>query len=83
MSLRPSPHDRLAFGGSVRLRNRKARVDRVLVSDGSIFQRHTVILWTEKGHTYGVGFHDLDKDAQRLDLQVARSIRLVAPNDGA
>jgi hypothetical protein len=77
MSLRPSPRDRLTFGGSVRLRNRKARVVRVLVSDGSIFNRHTVILWTAKGHTYGVGFHGLDREAQRLDLQIARSIRLV------
>jgi hypothetical protein len=81
MSLRPSPHDRLVVPGSVRLRNRKAQIVRTLVSEGSIFQRHTVLLWTENGHAYGVGFHGLDREAQRLDLQVARSIRLVATQE--
>lgn len=73
MSLLPSPHDRLDLAASVRLRNTKAQIVRVLVSDGSIFQRHTVLLWTEAGHSYAVGFHGLDREAQRLDLQIAEA----------
>jgi hypothetical protein len=79
MSLRPSPYDRIERAAEIRLRGHRAEVVRVLVSDGSIFQRHTLLLWTEGGHTYGVGFHGLDKEAARLDLQVARSIRLFRP----
>lgn len=81
MSLRPSPHDKLDFAGSVQLRGKQAEIVRVLVSDGSIFQRHTVLLWTERGHTYGIGFHGLDREAEGLDLRIARSIRLVAPQE--
>jgi len=79
MSLRPSPRDRLDLAGQVRRPNGKAQVVRVLTSEGSIFQRHTVLLWSEGGHIYGVGFHGLDEEARRLNLRVARSIRLVAP----
>jgi hypothetical protein len=79
MSLRPSRVDKVDQVGSTRLRGHEAASVRVVVSDGSIFQRHTVTLWTEGGHTYGIGFHGLDEEAQRLNLRVAATARLVTP----
>jgi hypothetical protein len=79
MSLRPSRVDKVEQVGTLRLRGHRAAILRVLVSDGSIFQGHTVTLWTEGGHTYGVGFHGLDEEAQPLNLRVAATARLVAP----
>jgi hypothetical protein len=79
MSLRPSSDDKLNRVERLRFRGRSGEVVRVLVSDGSIFQRHTVLMWTEGGHTYGVGFHGLDKEAEDLNLEVASKIELVGP----
>jgi hypothetical protein len=51
-------------------------------NDGSAFAGHVVLIWTTGGHTYGVGFHNLHgmKSALALDLQLARSIKLVRPH---
>jgi hypothetical protein len=48
---------------------------------GSAFARHVVLIWTARGHTYGVGFHSVHGLRQTLDLDVAlaRGIRLVTP----
>jgi hypothetical protein len=79
MSLRPSSDDKLDRVERLRFRGSSTEVVRVLVSDGSIFQRHTVLMWPEGGHTYGVGFHGLDKEAEGLNLEVASKIELVGP----
>jgi hypothetical protein len=79
MSLRPSSDDKLDRVERLRFRGSSTEVVRVLVSDGSIFQRHTVLMWTEGGHTYGVGFHGLDKETEDLNLEVASKIELVGP----
>jgi hypothetical protein len=28
-------------------------------NEGSAFARHVVLIWTVSGHTYGVGFHEV------------------------
>jgi hypothetical protein len=50
---------------------------------GSAFARHVVLVWTVRGHTYGVGFHKIHSLRPTLDLDVAlvRGVRLVAPVD--
>ena len=50
-------------------------------NDGSAFMDHVVLIWTVGGHTYAVGFHDVDGIHRTLELDVAlaRSIELVAP----
>ena len=49
----------------------------------SDFQNHVVLIWSEEGHTYGVGFHGLGPRVIALDRAVARSIMLVEPNGEA
>jgi hypothetical protein len=50
-------------------------------NDGSAFAHHVVLIWTVRGHTYAVGFHNVSTIRQtlRLDEQLARHIRLVGP----
>jgi hypothetical protein len=50
-------------------------------NDGSAFAGHVVLIWTTGGHTYAIGFHAIHgiQRALRLDLTLARSIRLVEP----
>jgi hypothetical protein len=50
---------------------------------GSAFARHVVLIWTVRGHTYGVGFHKVRglRATLALDAALARGIRLVAPSD--
>jgi hypothetical protein len=45
----------------------------------SRFTEHVVLVWTIDGHTYGVGFHGLERPSRELGLEVARSITLVPP----
>jgi hypothetical protein len=44
---------------------------------------HVVLIWTLGGHTYGVGFHNVQGLRRTLDVDVAfaQGIRLVAPVD--
>jgi hypothetical protein len=53
-------------------------------NEGSAFARHVVLIWTVGGHTYGVGFHNVDgiRATLDLDLALARGMRLVAPRRG-
>lgn len=48
---------------------------------GSAFSGHVVLIWTARGRTYGVGFHDIDGVQKTLALgtQLLRSLALVAP----
>ena len=50
-------------------------------NDGSAFAHHVVLIWTVGHHTYGIGFHDVTgiQPTLRLDEELARSIKLVAP----
>jgi hypothetical protein len=50
-------------------------------NDGSMFMHHIVLVWTQGGHTYGVGFHDTGnrKRIEVLNAAVAASIKLVKP----
>ena len=50
-------------------------------NDGSAFVNHVVLVWSDAGHTYGVGFHNtrgIDRTL-RLDEELARDIKLVGP----
>jgi hypothetical protein len=55
----------------------------VKTNAGSAFMRHVVLIWTVRGHTYGIGFHKVHGLQQTLDLDVAlaRAVRLVPPVD--
>jgi len=50
-------------------------------NDGSAFAHHVVLIWTVRGHTYGIGFHNVHGIAQTLalDVALARWIKLVRP----
>jgi hypothetical protein len=53
----------------------------VKTNAGSAFMRHVVLIWTVRGHTYGIGFHNVDSLAATLDLDaaLARGVRLIVP----
>jgi hypothetical protein len=40
-------------------------------NEGSSFAGHVVLIWTVSGHTYGVGFHEVQSLRQTLALDVA------------
>jgi hypothetical protein len=48
-------------------------------NDGSSFANHLVLIWTTRGHTYGIGFHVIGgvRRTLRLDDALVRGIRLV------
>ena|SRR2546423_931720 len=50
-------------------------------NDGSAVMHHVVLIWTRRGHTYAVGFHDLGnlRKTLALDVALARSLALVGP----
>jgi hypothetical protein len=50
-------------------------------NDGSSFMNHVVLIWTVGGHTYGVGFHNVEGVHQTLllDEQLVSHVRLVKP----
>jgi hypothetical protein len=52
-----------------------------LTNDGSAFMYHVVLIWSDAGHTYGVGFHNTRgiRRTLLLDEELVRHIRLVAP----
>lgn len=52
-------------------------------NDGSAFASHVVLIWMVGGHTYGIGFHNVQGFRRTLDLDVAlaQGIRLVSPVD--
>jgi hypothetical protein len=53
----------------------------VKTNAGSAFMRHVVLIWTVRGHTYGIGFHKVHSLGATLDLDaaLARGVRLIAP----
>jgi hypothetical protein len=50
-------------------------------NEGSAFARHVVLIWTVRGHTYGIGFHNVHglRQTLALDTALANSIRFIAP----
>jgi hypothetical protein len=50
-------------------------------NEGSAFARHVVLIWTVRGHTYGIGFHNVRGLRQTLvlDTALAKGINLVTP----
>jgi len=48
-------------------------------NDGSAFMNHVVLIWTDAGHTYGIGFHNTKgiHGTLLLDEELAKHIRLV------
>lgn len=50
-------------------------------NDGSAFAGHVVLIWTVAGHTYAIGFHNVNGFDRTLtmDLKLARGITLVRP----
>ena len=53
----------------------------VKTNAGSAFMRHVVLIWTVRGHTYGIGFHNVHGLGATLDLDaaLARGVRLIKP----
>jgi hypothetical protein len=77
------PSARTRPRGFVSVAGRRMRIVWVpaLTNDASSFSDHVALIWTEAGHTYAIGFQDLDGfgETLRLDLELAAGIRLVAP----
>ena len=50
-------------------------------NDGSAFMHHVVLVWSDAGHTYGVGFHNTRGIRQTLllDEELAKHITLIEP----
>lgn len=66
----------------------KRRMRAVLVpgetNAGSAFANHVAFIWTEVGHTYAFGFHNVRGIQRTVDLNasLAEGIKLVGPNTG-
>ena len=67
---------------TLRVGSRDYKVVLVPHAGGSAFAGHTVLVWTARGHTYGLGFHQHDAGALALDVAVVRSLVLVGPTPG-
>jgi hypothetical protein len=69
--------------GQVTIGGRRMRVVHApaATNAGSAFADHVVLIWTAAGHTYGVGFHDVDglSATRRLTEALARGLDLVEP----
>ena len=50
-------------------------------NDASSFSDHLALVWTERGHSYAIGFQRIHgiAEARRLDLELARSLVLIRP----
>jgi hypothetical protein len=51
-------------------------------NEGSAFAGHHVFLWSESGHTYMIGFHDLGgrQQTNALNIALVRAIHLIPPS---
>ncbi len=67
---------------TLRVRNQTFEVVLVPHASGGAFAGHTVLVWTTRGRTYGLGFHQHDAGALALDIAVVRSLVLVGPAPG-
>ncbi len=77
------PHARVRTLGWVKINGWRMRSVYVppATNDGSAFMHHVVLIWTDSGHTYGIGFHNTRgiRRTLLLDEELARYIRLVRP----
>jgi hypothetical protein len=50
-------------------------------NDGSAFAGHVAMVWSENGHTYAVGFHNILRQhtTEQLNVALLRGIRFIAP----
>ena len=50
-------------------------------NDGSAFMNRVVLIWSDAGHTYGIGFHNTSgiRRTLFLDEELAKHIKLVGP----
>jgi hypothetical protein len=74
------PGAKVEIVGRQRLRGRAAQWIEVPEGSGSTLGGHLVLMWTENGHNYGIGFHGHDRGARALDLAVTRRLTMVAPS---
>lgn len=73
---KPYPAVRLKAEGRLRFRGREATW--FYVSQGeTIYLGHTVLVWSERGRTYGVGFHGRGSAVRELGLAVARHLSFI------
>jgi len=78
-----TPGDHPEVGDPITINHRRRRwlfVD-PQTNPGSAFMGHVVLVWTEGGHTYAVGFHAVTTltAAAALDYQLVRRLQLVGP----
>ena len=77
------PNERVRPLGWERINGRRVRSVYVppAINDGSAFMHHVVLIWTEGGHTYGIGFHNATGIGRTLflDRELAKYIKLVRP----
>lgn len=77
------PQARVRRVGSVNIKGWRMRAVYVppATNDGSSFMYHVVLVWSDAGHSYGVGFHNIRGIRQTLllDEELARHIKLVGP----
>lgn len=77
--LAPVPSERVEVLGRAEFRRGESKWIYVPQSSSSIFGGHTVLVWSEGGHTYGVGFHGEGNRIRILNLAVAEHIAMVPP----
>jgi hypothetical protein len=77
------PQARVRPVGSVNIKGWRMRAVYVppATNDGSSFMHHVVLVWSNAGHTYGVGFHNIRgiRKTLLLDEALARHIELIGP----
>ena len=63
--------------------HRLSATSAVKTNAGSACMRHVVLIWTIRGHTYGIGFHNVHGLGATLDLDadLARGVRFIAPEE--
>jgi hypothetical protein len=74
---KPYPAVGLEAAGRPRLRGGEARWFYVSAGE-SIYLGHTVLVWSERGRTYGVGFHGKGSEIRDLGLAIAQSIYFIS-----
>lgn len=77
--LEPAPGEDVVVESELRFRGQRAEWVRVPQSSSSIFGGHTVLLWSEEGHSYGVGFHGVGARVRELNRAIAEGMKLIGP----
>lgn len=73
------PWAKLVPAGHLQLDGHYAFLVKVIAAEG-ISYNHTILIWNEGGHTYGVGFHRPSGGTRLADIAVAKHLVFIRPS---